>query len=167
MFGSMKNGANAYAKIDIETGVLAASPHKLIVMLFDGALTSVRMAQQHMQTGNIAAKGMAISKAISIIDGGLRASLNKDAGGDLALSLDSLYEYMGNRLLQANLKNAPDMLEEVYDLLQELKGAWEAINPATQQVTQVQQVQQANAQQTSKVSGYGDFGLRSSTYASA
>ena len=136
-------------------------------MLFDGALTSVRMAQQHMQAGNIAAKGMAISKAMSIIDDGLRASLNKEAGGELALSLDSLYEYMCNRLLQANLKNAPEMLEEVYGLLQELKDAWDAIDPAAQQVAQVQQVQQTNAQQNTHVSGYGNFGLRSNTYASA
>lgn len=164
MFGSMKNGANAYANVGIETGVLAASPHKLIVMLFDGAITSVRMARQHMQSGNIEAKGKAISKTISIIDGGLRASLNKDAGGDLALSLDSLYEYMSRRLLEANLKNAPEMLEEVYGLLQELKGAWDAIDPAAQQAAPVQQT---NAQQNTNVSGYGNFGLRSNTYASA
>ncbi|NMM28541.1 MAG: flagellar export chaperone FliS [Glaciimonas sp.] len=165
MFGSMKSGANAYAKIDIETGVLAASPHKLIVMLFDGALTSVRMAQQHMKQGNIEDKGRAISKAISIIDDGLRASLNVDAGGDLALSLDSLYEYMCNRLLQANLKNQPDMLEEVHVLLQDLKDAWDVIEPGA--AAQVKQIQQINAQQIPKVASYGDLGLRSSTFASA
>ncbi|NMM36024.1 MAG: flagellar export chaperone FliS [Glaciimonas sp.] len=167
MFGSMKSGASAYAKIDIETGALAASPHKLIVMLFDGALTSVRLAQQHMKQGNIEDKGKAISKAISIINDGLRASLNISAGGDLALSLDSLYEYMCNRLLQANLKNQPDMLEEVHVLLQDLKDAWDAIDPAAQQVGQVTQMQQVNAPKIPKISGYGDLGLRSSTFASA
>ena len=163
MFGSMKSGANAYAKVGIETGVLAASPHKLIVMLFDGALTSVRMAQQQMQSENIAAKGMAISRAISIIDGGLRSSLNKDAGGELAQSLDSLYEYMCNRLLEANLKNQPEMLEEVYGLLQDIKGAWDAIEPGA--AAQVKP--NVSQQQAPKNAGYGDLGPRLSTFASA
>jgi len=134
MFGSAKNGANAYAKVGMETGVAAASPHKLIVMLFDGALLSIATATQKMKEGDIAGKGQAISKAITIIDSGLRASLNKEAGGDIAISLDSLYEYMGHRLLAANIDNQPAILDEVHGLLAELKGAWEAIgetvNPA-------------------------------------
>jgi flagellar protein FliS len=129
MFGSMQSGANAYAKVGIETGVVAASPHHLIVMLFDGALAALAMSVQHMKTGNIADKGQAISKAIMIIDGGLRASLDKKVGGEIALSLDSLYEYMTNRLLLANLKNQPEIVEEVQRLLQDLKSAWDAIAP--------------------------------------
>lgn len=127
MFGSIRNGANAYAKVGMETGVAAASPHKLIVMLFEGALVAIKTAMQQMSEGNIAEKGMAISKAIMIIDGGLRASLDKKAGGDIAESLDALYEYMGKRLLEANLKNDVKILEEVHTLLQELKTAWDAI----------------------------------------
>lgn len=127
MFGTAKYGANAYAKVGVETGVTAASPHKLIVMLFDGAIETIGSAQQHMQTGNIAEKGKAISKAISIIDGGLRASLDKNVGGNIAQNLDSLYEYMSNRLLLANLKNQPEILEEVLVLLRDLKSAWDAI----------------------------------------
>lgn len=130
MFGSTSTGANAYARVGIETGVLAASPHKLIVMLFDGAMISVSDAIQHMRAGNIPAKGKAISKAISIIDDGLRASLNKQAGGEIALNLEGLYEYMSRRLLIANLKNQPEILEEVRGLLGELKGAWVAIDPS-------------------------------------
>ncbi len=129
MFGSPHSGANAYAKVGVETGVVAASPHKLIVMLFDGALLALTTALQHMNTGNIAGKGQSISKAIAIIDSGLRASLNKEAGGEIAASLDALYEYMSNRLLQANLNNSPEQIEEVQRLLKELKAAWEAIDP--------------------------------------
>ncbi|MES2104166.1 MAG: flagellar export chaperone FliS [Pseudomonadota bacterium] len=127
MFGSIRNGANAYAKVGMETGVASASPHKLIVMLFEGALVAIKTAMQHMADGNIPEKGMAISKAIMIIDGGLRASLDKKAGGEIAESLDALYEYMGKRLLEANLKNDVKMLEEVHTLLTELKTAWDAI----------------------------------------
>lgn len=131
MFGSSARGANAYASVGVETGVAAATPHKLIVMLFDGAMAAVTSAQAHMQAKNIAAKGQAISKAIMIIDSGLRASLDKKVGGQIALSLDSLYEYMSNRLLLANLKNQPDILEEVHRLLGELRGAWIEIGVRT------------------------------------
>jgi flagellar protein FliS len=132
MFGSMKNGANAYAKVGIETGVLAASPHKLIVMLFDGALVAVAMGLQHMKAGQVEKKGLAISKAIMIIDNGLRASLDKEVGGEIAANLDALYAYMSERLLMANLKNQPDILEEVQSLLKDLKSAWDAIDTSTQ-----------------------------------
>lgn len=127
MFGSMQRGVNAYAKVGIETGVTAASPHKLIVMLFDGALVSVNSGIMHMRANNIAEKGKAISKAIMIIDSGLRAALDKKAGGEIAEGLDALYEYMGARLLEANLKNKEDILEEVKGLLNDLRSAWNAI----------------------------------------
>jgi flagellar protein FliS len=134
MFGSKQSGVNAYAKVGIETGVTSASPHALIVMLFDGALVSVRSAIMHMKAGNIPEKGAAISHAILIIDSGLRAALDKKAGGEIAEGLDSLYEYMGARLLQANLKNQVELLEEVQRLLGELRTAWSAIGstPAVQ-----------------------------------
>lgn len=131
MFGAMKNGASAYAKIGVETGVTAASPHKLITMLFDGAMVSLNSAATHMQAGDMAAKGQAISRVISIIENGLRASLDKSAGGELALQLDALYSYMTTRLLSANLNNQADLLTEVHNLLIELRGAWEAIEPKT------------------------------------
>jgi flagellar protein FliS len=123
----MQRGVNAYAKVGLETGVGAASPHKLIVMLYDGALVAVLSALTNMKAGQIAAKGAAISKAITIIDNGLRAALDKKAGGEIAEGLDALYEYMSARLLQANLNNQPEVLEEVHKLLSDLRDAWNAI----------------------------------------
>ena len=128
MFGSMtRNPAGAYATVGLETSINSASPHKLISMLYDGALTALAKAAAQMKAGDIAAKGNSISQAISIIDNGLRASLNKKQGGEIAESLDSLYEYMSNRLLAANIGNHPEYIEEVRTLLKELKGAWEQI----------------------------------------
>ena len=129
MFGSVQKGANAYASVGLETGVSTASPHKLIVMLFDGALTSLNIALVEMRAGNVAGKGRAISKAIRIIEEGLRASLDKSAGGAIAGSLDSLYEFISGRLLQANLQNREDYIEEAQRLLGDLRGAWLAIDP--------------------------------------
>jgi flagellar protein FliS len=144
MFGSTSSGANAYAKVGIETGVVAASPHKLIVMLFDGALAALATALHHMKEGNIPGKGQAISKAIAIIDSGLRASLDHNVGGEIARNLDALYEYMSNRLMMANLQNSPEMIEEVQRLMHDLKSAWEAINPAASPQPAVQPLSAAN-----------------------
>lgn len=135
MFGSAARGANAYAKVGLETGVIAASPHQLIVILFDGAILAVANALAHMNKDEIAAKGQAISKALSIIDDGLRASLDKNAGGQIAHNLDALYDYMSRRLFTANLKNDPAMLEEVLTLLRDLRASWAAIDPAANQPT--------------------------------
>jgi flagellar protein FliS len=125
----MKRGANAYANIGVETGVIAASPHKLISMLFDGALVSIAMAKKYMSAGDIKNKGESITKAILIIDNGLRASLNKNVGGEIALNLDALYEYMSRRLFTANTSNDLQILDEIHGLLDEIRGAWEQINP--------------------------------------
>jgi flagellar secretion chaperone FliS len=127
MFGMQQQGAKAYANVSMETGVTAASPHKLIVMVFEGAMLQVTIAIQGQKEGAIAKRGKAVSRAISFIETGLRASLNKQVGGELALTLDSLYEYMSRRLLEASTKGTLEPLEEVYRLLGELKSAWEAI----------------------------------------
>src|SRR5689334_14605377 len=103
MFGTTQRGVNAYAKVGLETGVTAASPHKLIVMLYDGALAAIMTGITQMKAGNVQEKGKAISKAIQIIDNGLRASLDKEVGGEIAQNLDALYDYMSRRLLEANI----------------------------------------------------------------
>lgn len=120
-----------YNKVRVESGVAAADPHQLILMLFQGALLAIVNAKNGMLRKDIPAKGAAISQAILIIDDGLKASLNKDVGGELAHNLAALYDYMTNRLLTANLKNDEIALNEVARLLKDLKGAWESIRPET------------------------------------
>ena len=125
MFASSHTAAaKAYARVGIETGVTTADPHKLILMLYEGALLSIAKAKVHMQRKEICAKGEAISQAISIIDQGLKASLDVKVGGKMAEKLYALYEYMCRRLLLANMKNQPEILDEVANLLRELNNAW-------------------------------------------
>lgn len=126
MFG-FNRGVNEYARVGVETGVAAANPHKLIVMLYDGAIAACHAAGLHMRNGEIAAKSASISKAIMIVESGLRISLDKKAGGEIAESLDALYGYMSDRLYFANLKNDEAAVQEVVKLLSDLKSAWEAI----------------------------------------
>lgn len=119
--------SKAYAAVEIESGVHAADPHKLISMLFQGALLAIANARNGMLRKDIPAKGSAISKAIMIIGEGLQASLDKNVGGELAQNLDALYGYMCNRLLVANVNDDVAALDEVSRLLGELKGAWDSI----------------------------------------
>jgi len=115
-----------YIKQSVQGGIESATPHRLIQMLMEGALEKIAAAKFNMEQNEIAKKGENISVAISIIDG-LRVSLDKPTGGEIAQNLDDLYEYMGHILLQANLKSDANLLDEVSKLLNEIKGAWDAI----------------------------------------
>lgn len=117
----------AYNKVGVESGVTAADPHKLIAMLYQGALLAIANAKNGILRNDIPAKGKAISHAIKIIDDGLNASLDKEVGGELALNLAALYDYMSKRLLDANMKNDMAALDEVARLLTDLKGGWDDI----------------------------------------
>jgi flagellar protein FliS len=127
MYTTTNGAARAYAQVGLETTVAGASPHRLVLMLFDGALAAVARAREAMAAGRLAQKGELVSKAIQIVDEGLRASLDRAAGGALADQLDSLYEYMTLRLLLANRHNRVADLDEVARLLGELRGAWQAL----------------------------------------
>lgn len=122
-----RNALNAYSKVSVDAGVTTASPHELVAMLFNGAIKSIANAKLHMQHKDIAARGKAITKAIAIIDEGLKISLDDKAGGELAQNLKALYEYMCQRLLMASVKNEIEPLDEVSRLLNELSEAWNSI----------------------------------------
>lgn len=128
MFGMNKPGVSGYTQIAIETGVHAANPVQLIVMLYEGAIAACHSAMNHMQQRNIEQKGAMLAKAILIIESGLRLSLDKKAGGDIAENLDDLYAYMSARLATANVRNQPELVQEVIKLLNELKTAWETLS---------------------------------------
>ncbi|MGD8783287.1 MAG: flagellar export chaperone FliS [Thioalkalispiraceae bacterium] len=115
-----------YSQVGVSSGVEQASPHRLIQMLMDGAIEKVAMAKGFMARNETALKGSHISWAISIIEG-LRASLDKSAGGDIADNLDDLYDYMIRRLIRSNAENDEDILDEVLSLLRSVKGAWDDI----------------------------------------
>lgn len=127
MFGFRPNPAAAYAKVGLETGVASADPHRLVLMLYDGALLTISRAEQALANSDIPGKGQATSKAIEIIENGLKASLDYNVGGDLAIRLGALYDYMVTRLLHGNLHNQAAAFAEVHGLLSELREAWAEI----------------------------------------
>lgn len=82
MYTQSRVAANAYANVGLETGVVAANPHQLIIMLYEGAELSVRMAIRHMNEGDLVKKSAAITKASTIILEGLRTALDTRQGAN-------------------------------------------------------------------------------------
>ncbi len=126
---SMNNNVNHYQQVNYVSGVTDADPHRLVQMLLEGALGKIAIVKGLMQRKEVARKGEIIGQAMSIVTG-LRASLNKEAGGEVAENLDNLYDYIECQMLQANIKNDPQLLDEVAALLKEIKSGWDAISPA-------------------------------------
>ena len=123
------NGLQQYKQVGLQASVESADPHRLIQMLMEGALEKIAKSKQFMMVKNTPEKGRHVSWAISIIDG-LRLSLDKEKGGDIAQNLDALYEYMTRRLVLANAQNDSSILDEVTSLLLEVKSGWDAIPEA-------------------------------------
>jgi flagellar protein FliS len=128
-FGRTHGFASAYARVGVETSVNAASAHKLIELLFNGFMDAIVLARGAMRAKQIETKGNAIGRAARIVEEGLKAGLNLEAGGRLAADLDALYAYVGLRLLQANLRNDEAALDECAQLIGPLRDAWVAIGP--------------------------------------
>lgn len=122
------NALNQYQRVNRQTSVVDADRHRLIQLLFDGAVERIVMAKGQILAGNIENRNRLLNKAIEIM-GGLREFLDKEKGGELARRLDALYEYMEARLFHANIHNDAEALDEVLGLLKEVKAGWDGIRP--------------------------------------
>jgi len=126
-------GSQAYAAVGLESSVMSASPHKLITLLFDGALSALAKADIYIQQGNIPAKGRVLTHAINIINNGLKLGLDMENGGELSQNLASLYDYFCRKIIQVNLHNDRELLKQIRQLLSEIADAWKEIAPGKAQ----------------------------------
>ncbi|EKO3756180.1 flagellar export chaperone FliS [Vibrio metschnikovii] len=122
----MRGSLQAYKKVSVDSQLSAASPHKIVQMLMAGAIERLIQGKAAMQQGNIPVKGERLGKALDIIIS-LRGCLSMDDGGDIAKNLDQLYEFMITQITTANHKNEPRPLDDVIDILREIKSAWDQI----------------------------------------
>lgn len=116
-----------YQRVSVETRLTDASPHQLVAMLFDGYMEAVAQARGALRDRQHGAKGVAIGRAVRIVEEGLRAGLDLKAGGALAQDLNDLYNYLSMRLTMANLHNDEAALDECQRLMHPLREAWASI----------------------------------------
>ena len=117
---------NQYQRVNTQSSIDDASPHQLIAMLINGALSRLSTAKGAIQRQDYAEKGVQLGKSIDII-GGLQSSLDMEAGGDISANLDALYDYMIRRLSEASRNNDMAIVDEVISLLKEIKQGWDGI----------------------------------------
>ena len=115
-----------YQQVSVHSGIMDASPHRLVQMLMEGALEKIALAKGYMTNNEIARKGENIGKAIAIV-GGLQSTLNHDSGGEISANLNRLYDYMSTRLVIANLHNDASILDEVTGLMVDIKMGWDGM----------------------------------------
>ncbi|MDN3697838.1 flagellar export chaperone FliS [Vibrio clamense] len=122
----MRGSLQAYKKVSVDSQLSAASPHKVIQMLMGGAIERLIQGKAAMQAGNIPVKGERLGKALDIIIS-LRSCLSISDGGEIAKNLDQLYEFMITQISTANHKNDPQPIDDVIDIIREIKSAWDQI----------------------------------------
>jgi flagellar protein FliS len=130
MFATPLQPIDHYRHIGTVTAVSQASPHQLVMLLFDGAIAAILQARHALSTGDIPTKVATLSKAMRIIDEGLKASVESSGDPSLADNLRALYDHMVSRLFIANLHNSDVPLAEVARLLGDLRSTWAEIDPA-------------------------------------
>jgi flagellar protein FliS len=116
--------SNTYAAVGLETEVMSATPERLITLLLAGARAAIAKACIHLDNQRVAERGAAITKAVRIVDEGLRAALDMKAGGEIAANLERLYDYIIRTLLTANLQSNRDLLKQADALLATIEDAW-------------------------------------------
>ncbi len=119
--------ASAYKRVGAQTSIEGASPHQVICLLFEALLLSLHSARGAMARGDLELKGQAIGKAVRILEEGLKAALDIESGGELAVNLRGVYNYSILRLTTANLKNDITLIEEVTQLIVPVFDAWKSI----------------------------------------
>ena len=131
----MRGSLQAYKKVSVDSQLSAASPHKVIQMLMAGAIELLIQGKAAMAQGDVSVKGERLGTALDIIIN-LRACLSMDEGGDIADNLDAIYDFMIRQVSAANLDNTPEPIDDVIELLREIKSAWDQIPSEYHNMTQ-------------------------------
>ncbi len=118
---------NSYRSMAVENSVATADPHALVNLLFDGLLQSLASAKAAIQSQDMAAKGRSIGKAVRIIEEGLKAGLDTQRGGELAVNLMALYDYCTVRITEANFRNDVGAIDEVLRAIMPVAEGWRQI----------------------------------------
>lgn len=125
-------GINAYKKGNLKQDISHADPHKLTLMLMQGTLDKLAYAKGCMERKDYAGKSEHLSRASAILMN-LRDTLDLEAGAEVADNLFALYDYMVQRLIDANVQNSLKIIDEVITLILPIKTAWSQIPESAKQ----------------------------------
>jgi flagellar protein FliS len=125
--GTRRPSATNYRDVNASTAIEGASPHKLVSLLYQSVVSEIAAARGAIARADIAEKGRAISHAVRVIEEGLVAPLDVNAGGALAVNLRDLYQYLVQRMTMANLKSDDAILAECARLVDVLREGWDGI----------------------------------------
>ncbi|WP_299569679.1 flagellar export chaperone FliS [uncultured Shewanella sp.] len=130
----MRGSIKSYRKVSLDSEIAVASPHRIIQMMFDGALLRLAQSRYAIETQDLQGKGVAINKAIGIING-LNNSLNMDVKDSVASNLSDLYDFMLRRISEANMNNDVKAIDDVTGILRTIKEGWDSIPQDMHQMT--------------------------------
>ncbi|WP_076410913.1 flagellar export chaperone FliS [Shewanella sp. UCD-KL12] len=122
----MRKSLQSYRKVSVESEISVATPHRIIQMMFEGALQRLAQSRYAIENNDVQNKGVYIGKAVGIVNG-LNNSLNMDEGGDISNNLSDLYDFMLRRISEANLNNDVQAIDDVCEILRTIKEGWDAI----------------------------------------
>ncbi len=123
---AMRGSLQAYKKVSIDSQLTSATPHRVIQMLMAGAIERLVQGKAAMEQGTLSVKGERLGKALDIIMS-LRSCLSMEEGGEISSNLDALYDFMVRQISVANQENNPDLIDDVVEMLREIKSAWDQI----------------------------------------
>ncbi len=133
---AMRGSLQAYKRVSVDSQLTSASPHRVISMLMAGAIERLIQGKAAMEQGSIAVKGERLGKALDIVIS-LRSCLSMEDGAEIATNLDALYDFMIQQIYKANQENQPEPLDDVIEMLREIKSAWDQIPAEYHNMTQL------------------------------
>lgn len=119
--------AKAYAANEALTGVHGSDPGQLIVLVYERVFDHLKLAKKALENGDYGIEPF--TKAHDLIQQGLLACLDYEGGGEVAISLGAVYEWVLREMLSARLSKSPEKVQEILDVMMPLYDAWLALAP--------------------------------------
>ena len=133
---AMRGSLQAYKRVSVDSQLTSASPHRVISMLMAGAIERLIQGKAAMAQGSVAVKGERLGKALDIVIS-LRSCLSMEDGAEIAANLDALYDFMIQQIYKANQENLAEPIDDVIDMIREIKSAWDQIPAEYHNMTQL------------------------------
>ncbi len=128
----MRKNLQTYRQVNVESGILSSDPHKIILMMFDGALMAIAEAKGAIERNNLENKSKSITKAINIFSA-LRESLDRESEPEISDNFDNLYSYCIDNLIDLSISLNIEGLDEITAFIRPVRDAWSQMPESAKQ----------------------------------